>query len=61
MRRAQPLYPPAFLIDQNRRIPPNRIAQFACQAAQLIRRFHVPREKDESERVNLAIKGPFPS
>ena len=53
---AQPLHPPAFLIDQNGRITADRRPQIPRQPAQLFRRFHIAGKEDKAERIGIAEK-----
>ena len=59
MRAAQPLHPPAFLINQDRGIAPDRRAQITGQAAQLVWRFDIAREDDKAERVDVGKERAF--
>ena len=54
MRGPQPLHPPAFLIDQDRRRPADRVAQSRGQAAQLIGVFDIAGKQDETPGVGVA-------
>ncbi len=57
--RPQPLHPPAFLVDQDRRVAAHRIAQASRQAPHLVGGFEVAGEQDETPGLNLGKKGAF--
>jgi hypothetical protein len=51
-----PLHAPAFLIDQDRRVTPNRSAQIAGQPDKLIGVFDVAGKEDKAKRVTIPEK-----
>lgn len=57
MGRTQALHPPAFLVDQHRRvIPTDAVAQLAHQIPHLIGSIHVAGEQDEAQRIDAGEK-----
>ena len=58
-RRAIPLDPPTFLIDQDRRIPLNRGPEIMGQTLDLPRAFDVARKKDEAPGLGVTKERGF--
>lgn len=57
MGRTQALHPPAFLVDQHRRvIPTDAVTQLAHQIPHLIGSIHVAGEQDEAQRIDAGEK-----
>lgn len=60
MGGTHPLHAAAFLINQDRGIPADTVAQVPRQAAQLFGRIDIAGEQDESHRVRRPEKPTFP-
>ena len=57
VRRAEPLHPAALLIDEDRRMPADRLAQGRGQGPDLRRALDVALEQDEAPGPGVAEKG----
>ena len=59
MGRAHPLHAAAFLIDGDDGVAPDRVAQIAGQAAQLVGAFDIAGEQDKAPRIDRAEEIPL--